>query len=176
MAEFISIVGINLQPLDRRYIFFALKELNAWLEKHDGPFRFKESITGATIRNMREGDDSAWTECWQWKREQMAGETVLFLVRGAGGYAGGSYEGKMGVLSDACLDALSGHLGACRRILSRHPTLCTRHRQIGAMGHEACHAVGFRHEDGGLAGAEYVQFPRVRGPWEPTRKGCLWPF
>ena len=172
----VSAVGVNLQPHDRGHILAAIEEINVWLAQHQGPWRFQHSIIGVSITGISDGDDSAWTECWRWKREQLPTARALFLVRGAGGYAGGSQEARMGIVSDGCLDGLSGDLGGCQRLFGRHLHGCIRHQQLGAMGHETCHVMGFRHEDGGLAGAEYVQFPRVRGPWEPTRKGCLWPF
>jgi hypothetical protein len=177
-----QVVGVNLKPLDRVRALVALAEINLWLEEHQGPWRYNESIVGASIMNIQDGDveshagrdNSAWTECFRWRKEQMPHADVLFLVRGAGGFAGGSQEGRLAVLGDACLDALSGDLASCRRILGKHPGLCTRHRQMGAIAHETCHIMGLSHEDGGLAGADYVKFPNVKGPWEPKRKNCFW--
>ncbi len=87
---------------------------------------------------------------WGWAVGQTTIPT-LYIVKGAGGFAGGNPQAKTAVIGDVFIDAVMGRFGCINRITKKYPThglpykMLTKAAQVGAAQHEWAHVMD---EDG----------------------------
>lgn len=155
----------------------TIRQVQKWLTRTGAPVRIRNVEQNLFTPPRFDAED-----VWGWATRQPksangATTAVIYVVQGAGGFAGGNAEARTAVVGDVFIEAVQGEWAAA---LSYYPMedaarwrrTVTRDAQIGSFLHEMSHMdSNLNHESGGLM-AEPWKWPWVGWPEQP--KWLVW--
>jgi len=164
-AECVYVAPTGWNEFDRDYtaVRTAWQDLCGWLAERSGG-RFQAALEAGYHQHEESIDHENVAQFCEKLHAEMGQAYRVFLVRGAGAYAGALWYGAA-ILGDACIDEVAGapRPTACDELVGGDEWTCSRNGQIGAMLHELGHLYALEHEDGGFM-QHYKTWPDVAIP------------
>lgn len=145
----------------------TIRRIQKWLARTGAPVQIR-SVSGYIYEGLTSENVWDWAVARSWTVPEDA--LSMWVVRGAGGFAGGNAELRTAVVGDVVIEALKGETAKALSFLDQNHFKAkhvTRDAQIGTLLHEMSHmSPEFTHEDGGIMSQQW-NWPFVGWPGVP---------